>query len=246
MPMMSRRWKHRRRAWRSGNSPANPVGPCCITPPGTNSLACTYCGAVNEIDEKRDAVGEQDFNTYFARALAEAQTQEHLTVHCKNCGAETTLKPDVTADRCPFCGASVVAEGSSKKLIRPQALLPFYITKDQAAQAFGNWIAGLWFVANELARRARQPRSPASISPHGPMTPRPKAITPASAARITGTAKPTPSLTPTATPAPKRARSGRPDGGQPAEPSPIRSTICWCWPAARCRSSTPTNSSRGT
>ncbi len=122
--------------------------------PGTHSLKCPYCGMLNEIKAKTDRVGEQDFQAYFARAASEAQTQEQLTVHCQTCGAETTLKPNVTADRCPFCGGAIVAEGSSKKLIRPQCLLPFRVTKDQAAQSFRTWIAGLWFAPNELSRRA--------------------------------------------------------------------------------------------
>jgi LSD1 subclass zinc finger protein len=122
--------------------------------PGTSSLKCPYCGTLNEIESRRDAVGEQDFNIYFQRAAAEAQTQDHLTVHCNTCGAETTLKPNVTADRCPFCGGAIVAEGLSKKIIRPQCVLPFHVTKDQASQSFRNWIASLWFAPSELSRRA--------------------------------------------------------------------------------------------
>jgi predicted RNA-binding Zn-ribbon protein involved in translation (DUF1610 family) len=122
--------------------------------PGTTELVCPYCGATNEIAAERDLVGEQDLGAVLARAAAEAQADEQLTVHCNNCGAETSLKPNVTADRCPFCGAPVVAEGSCKKIIRPQGLLPFHVTKEQAAGAFRNWIAGLWFAPNELSRRA--------------------------------------------------------------------------------------------
>src|SRR5437762_7541255 len=108
---------------------------------GTSSLKCPYCGTQNTIEEPQSIVAEQDFNTYFQRCLAEADTTEQLTIHCNNCGAETTLAPNVTADRCPFCGAGIVAEASSKKLIKPQALLPFYVKKEQAADLFKQWIA---------------------------------------------------------------------------------------------------------
>jgi predicted RNA-binding Zn-ribbon protein involved in translation (DUF1610 family) len=83
-----------------------------------------------------------------------AETIEQLAVHCNNCGAETTLKPNVTADRCPFCGGGIVAQGKSTRLIKPQALLPFHVNQQQANQAFRQWIAGLWFAPNELAKRA--------------------------------------------------------------------------------------------
>ena len=71
-------------------------------------------------------------------------------VKCTNCGAETTLKPDVTADLCPFCGSGIVATGSSKKTIKPQGLLPFKITQNQAADLFRAWVRSLWSAPNDL------------------------------------------------------------------------------------------------
>jgi hypothetical protein len=81
---------------------------------------------------------------------------ERVTVRCSTCGAETTLSPNVTADRCPFCGGGIVAEGSSKKIIRPKSVLPFHITHEQAAQSFKDWIASRWFAPSELTRRAER------------------------------------------------------------------------------------------
>jgi len=124
--------------------------------PGTTSLKCPYCGAINEIPElaASQPVQELDINQYFRDCCSEDQMAEQVTVKCTTCGAETTLAPNVTADRCPFCGSGIVAEGSSRKIIKPQSLLPFYVTKDQAAASFMNWISGLWFAPSELARRA--------------------------------------------------------------------------------------------
>src|SRR6188768_2833815 len=100
--------------------------------PGTRSLKCPYCGALNEVpSEPTDAVEEQDFNAYFKDCCGEDQMEDRVTVRCNTCGAETTLAPNVTADRCPFCGAGIVAQGSSKKLIKPKSLLPFHVTKEQ-------------------------------------------------------------------------------------------------------------------
>jgi hypothetical protein len=81
---------------------------------------------------------------------------ERVVVRCNTCGAETTLAPNVTADRCPFCGSGIVAHGASKKLIKPRSLLPFHITREQAGQSFRQWIAGLWFAPSELHKRAEE------------------------------------------------------------------------------------------
>jgi DNA-directed RNA polymerase subunit RPC12/RpoP len=122
--------------------------------PGTTSLKCPYCGEMNEIPQSQQAIEELDLNQYFRDCCGEDQLTERLTVKCTTCGAETTLAPNVTAGRCPFCGSPIVAEGASKKIIRPKSLLPFHVTKEQASDAFSRWIGGLWFAPNELARRA--------------------------------------------------------------------------------------------
>src|SRR5687768_10436874 len=125
--------------------------------PGTRSLKCPYCGALNEIaPDCSGSVDELDLNAYFRDCCGEDQMQERVTVRCNTCGAETTLAPNVTADRCPFCGSGIVAHGSSKKLIKPKSLLPFHITKEQASQSFRSWIASRWFAPSELHRRAEE------------------------------------------------------------------------------------------
>src|SRR5687767_12331558 len=84
--------------------------------PGTTSLVCPYCGTTNEIAAPTlaERVEELDLTAH----LHEEDYQEQITVKCGTCGAETTLAPNVTAGRCPFCGGGIVAQGSSKKLIK--------------------------------------------------------------------------------------------------------------------------------
>src|SRR5688500_11658115 len=134
--------------------PCTPCGATLQLAPGTTSLTGPYCGAQNEIAAPTQAVEELDFNTYFRDCCPEEEMTERVTVKCTNCGAETTLAPNVTSDRCPFCGTNIVADAASKKIIRPKSLLPFHVTREQATASFRNWIHGLWFAPSELARRA--------------------------------------------------------------------------------------------
>src|SRR3954471_2153734 len=122
--------------------------------PGTHSLTCPYCGAVNEIPESTERVEEQDYMAAFRDCCREEDMAERVTVKCTTCGAETALAPNVTAGRCPFCGGGIVAEGSSKKSIKPKSLLPFRVTHQQAGDSFKQWIGSLWFAPSELKRRA--------------------------------------------------------------------------------------------
>ncbi len=153
--------------------------------PGTNQLVCPYCGANNEIAASSAPVPYLDFQTYCQQTPGTCELHEVLIVHCTGCGAQTKLAPDVTAGRCAFCGSPVVAEGVSKKLIKPAGLLPFLINKAQANSLFRKWIAGLWFAPTALSKRTSRPGSTALTSPAGPITPTPSPNTPACAATTT-------------------------------------------------------------
>jgi predicted RNA-binding Zn-ribbon protein involved in translation (DUF1610 family) len=122
--------------------------------PGTRTLVCPYCGTGNAIPQTDQPIEELDFNAYISNLHAAEPTHEILTVKCNSCGAESSLPPDVVAQNCPFCGSPIVAEASSKKLIKPRSLLPFRITREQARDAFRQWIRGLWFAPNRLKKNA--------------------------------------------------------------------------------------------
>ena len=104
--------------------------------PGTDSLVCPYCATRNEIDKPDTSVEELDFETALATAESAADTREILTVKCKECGAESTLPPNVTSAPCPFCGSSLVTTAQSRKAIKPGAVLAFHVTKDIARASF--------------------------------------------------------------------------------------------------------------
>ncbi len=120
--------------------------------PGQYALKCPYCQTENQIAGPAEGVGEADYLAALSQLSTSSQTHETLTVKCTACGAESSLKPDVTADRCPFCGAAIVADGMSAKQIRPWGLLPFNVKQPDAMEAFRNWVRSLWFAPNDLYR----------------------------------------------------------------------------------------------
>jgi LSD1 subclass zinc finger protein len=124
--------------------------------PGTQSLKCSHCGAINAIIDSTGSVDEEDFVSVLRTLRSQEPTHEQLTYKCTGCAAESVFPPDVTAGTCPFCGCAVNAEASSKKSIKPRALLPFGITSKQAGDLFHTWVASLWFAPSELKKRAQQ------------------------------------------------------------------------------------------
>ncbi len=127
--------------------------------PSAASVKCPYCSHEMAIPQSEELVQELDFRKYLAEASAGAETIEQRVVRCSGCGAQTTLDPNVASDQCPFCGSPVVSQETSETRIRPRSLLPFAIDRERAAEAFRDWIAGLWFAPNKLKQYARADRS---------------------------------------------------------------------------------------
>ena len=136
--------------------PCKQCGALLTYAPGSDSLKCPYCGALNEIDASKELVGELDYNAYLAQLAAGADTVETLNVKCNGCGAASSLPPGTASGVCPFCGQPIVAQAMSTRKIKPEALLPFAIKREQAAQAFRQWLSSLWFAPGQLAACAEK------------------------------------------------------------------------------------------
>jgi LSD1 subclass zinc finger protein len=136
--------------------PCKQCGGLLTYAPGSESLKCPYCGAINEIAASKQSVGELDYNASLSQLAAGADTVETLAVKCNGCGAASSLPPGMASGVCPFCGQPIVAEAKSTRQLKPQALLPFAIKREQAQQAFRQWLSSLWFAPGDLATCAEK------------------------------------------------------------------------------------------
>ncbi len=137
--------------------PCKDCGANLVFEPGSSCLKCPYCGAENQIAlDPAAAVVEHDFLAALHATAGAALTVDVLAIKCTSCGAESSFKDDVVASKCTFCGFPIVATGQSRKLIKPQSLLPFAITREQAGQSFRLWVASLWFAPNDLKTQAER------------------------------------------------------------------------------------------
>jgi DNA-directed RNA polymerase subunit RPC12/RpoP len=124
--------------------------------PGTVFLACEYCGAKNEIQSVKAIVEEIDYEKFLSETSSENAKQEVSTVKCDNCGASTSLRPNVTADNCPYCGSPlVIKNGTTSTIIKPKYVLPFHINRKDASEKFTEWVNSLWFAPNDLKNYAQ-------------------------------------------------------------------------------------------
>lgn len=143
------------------NAPVEQRFPCAscgaklVFAPGTETLTCSYCRAVNEIAGDHTQILELDFRAHLERLAEHAEAIDQIISHCDTCGANVEMPDHVTSHACPFCGSDVVATGRSTKLIKPGSVIPFKIERKVARSAYQSWIKKRWFAPNDLKSKHR-------------------------------------------------------------------------------------------
>ena len=92
-----------------------------------------------------------DFATPTAQYSA-ADAAQMQAYHCKSCGAELITEGTTTATECPYCGSPTILPDRIDGGIRPEMVVPFAITKEQAQQAFEDYFKGKKLLPNIFKR----------------------------------------------------------------------------------------------
>ncbi len=119
-------------------------------------LTCAYCGH-QQAPEQIGEIVEYDLEAFIRSGAAKAHGYgtETKTISCQQCGASTTVEPNVTSTECPFCGSNVVLEQeTAADIIQPESLVPFQISQDVALRKYREWLGRGIFRPGDLARRA--------------------------------------------------------------------------------------------
>ena len=110
-----------------------------------------------EIEGSSGPVVTLDLKKYLDEFEQKSEFLVAATVKCQGCGAQTTLAPNIISDFCPFCGSQQVArnEGPASG-IKPQAILPFSVTLNEAYENYQAWLKKLFFVPDRFRKYVQQ------------------------------------------------------------------------------------------
>ena len=138
--------------------------PACTGPlhfdSATGKLTCDYCGTsyeVSEIEalfaekEQKATEAKKDADRKSAQQKQQAQAEGWDTsdlggdwgqdaagmksYSCPSCGAELICDETTAATSCPYCGNPTVVPGQFSGALKPEFVLPFKMTKDDAVRA---------------------------------------------------------------------------------------------------------------
>lgn len=117
--------------------------------PETQALKCPYCGTEKEINGR--ICSESDLNRLFTER-ANAWATEAKAFRCVNCGATTVISKNELSKCCAYCGASNVIESDEMSGMRPDAVLPFSLTKEEAGKSATQWAKKRFFAPRKFKK----------------------------------------------------------------------------------------------
>jgi len=108
----------------------------------TQKLICAHCDGVFDPDTygKDIEAGENDFLM--------------TVLKCPNCGGEVTTTNLAAIAYCPYCGRASLPYLSTEKQERPERILPFSVTKDEAKKAYRKALGHNFFAPRQLKEDA--------------------------------------------------------------------------------------------
>ncbi|MBQ4552522.1 MAG: hypothetical protein IJA59_06195, partial [Clostridia bacterium] len=130
--------------------------PCCGAPlaygAGSGKLECAACGNSYELDaleamNQSQETGSIEFDmpTETFDAGEAAQMRAYI---CQGCGAELMTEETTTATECPYCGSPTVLPERIEGAVKPELVIPFTVTKEQAQAQFENYFKGKKLLPN--------------------------------------------------------------------------------------------------
>ena len=117
--------------------------------PETYSLICDYCSRVINLSNSHTF---EEINFFGVGAENLSWQHETQTIKCVNCGNENIISKKEMSSTCPFCGSKQVVTYDSIAGIKPNRVIPFRLTSENAKQCYKEIIRKKVFVPTKVKK----------------------------------------------------------------------------------------------
>lgn len=120
--------------------------------PGTQTYICPYCGSEYTHEEltEQEQVGEIQAEEQIFQEKEEGM--DVFVYTCPQCGGELITTEETYATFCSYCGSSVLLEQKKRKEEKPDYIIPFKITKEQAEKIYNEKMSKAIFAPSYMKR----------------------------------------------------------------------------------------------
>ena len=119
-------------------------------------MQCDYCGSSFTVEEiealyaEKNSLAETEFEKTaaqqseddifesYARTDWGEDADDMRAYSCPSCGAELMCDSTTSATACPYCGNPTIVPGQFTGTLKPDLIVPFALTKEEAKQALKN------------------------------------------------------------------------------------------------------------
>ncbi|MBR4308060.1 MAG: hypothetical protein IKT58_00550 [Oscillospiraceae bacterium] len=126
-------------------------------------MKCPYCDTTFDVSamEEMDQVLQQEvpqedpqWDTQ-AQQFTEAEAENLQVFICNNCGGELLTDANTAATHCPYCDNPVVLAGRLSGSLKPDVVIPFQISKEQAKEALKQHCKGKRLLPKSFCKENR-------------------------------------------------------------------------------------------
>ena len=124
---------------------------------GEQSLICHSCGNIYDPStmEMNGSLGiENPEQEYDANDTLDYDDDKKVEIVCNSCGSQIITDSNTAATICPFCGSPTLIARKLTRQFRPDAIIPFSITKEDAQDLYLKHLAGVPHVPKQFKSEA--------------------------------------------------------------------------------------------
>lgn len=114
--------------------------------PDKDKFVCDYCASEYTKAQLQQDAQQRALDAAKRLAEDEAYSAHMRSYSCPSCGAEILADETTAAQFCAYCGNPVILKGRVSGQAKPDKIIPFRITKEQAQQAVRDYLAKKKFV----------------------------------------------------------------------------------------------------
>lgn len=124
-------------------------GGSVVFDPKTQMHVCEYCQSEFTAEEMQQNSGAED-NVFVPSSEEQAEFNDHTNLYiCDSCGAEIIADENTAATFCYYCHSPVTLKGRLSGECRPEMIIPFKHTREQAMLNYKEWCKKKWFLPKD-------------------------------------------------------------------------------------------------
>ena len=118
--------------------------------PESNQMKCDFCGSFHPVEAASSKIPYEK-----TCRMEDAFVQELAECTCQSCGAAVCAQNAVISLGCPYCGNPLLISSRVSNRFKPDGIIPFAFSSDEAMRLFRNYTKKLWFVPKALKQNVK-------------------------------------------------------------------------------------------